>query len=50
MAVHHDQVYRQLRRVTQLPADSTHAAAIAAVEASIRSQAAAIIVVTNTGR
>ncbi|PVD36440.1 hypothetical protein C0Q70_03424 [Pomacea canaliculata] len=50
MAVHHDRVYRQLRASTPLPVDSTHCTAISAVEASIRCQASAIIVVTNSGR
>ncbi|XP_076451508.1 pyruvate kinase PKM-like [Babylonia areolata] len=49
MAVHHDRLYRQLRVITPLPADSVHSTAMAAVEAASHSKASAIIVVTSTG-
>ncbi|KAK7497821.1 hypothetical protein BaRGS_00010955 [Batillaria attramentaria] len=50
MAIHHDYVYRQLRLITVVPTDTQHATAMSAVEAALRSKAAAIIVVTNSGR
>lgn len=49
MAVHHDHLYRQLRMITPVPADSVHSTAMAAVEAASHSNASAIIVVTSTG-
>lgn len=50
MAVHHDNQYKQLRSITMVPTDNQHATAMAAVEAALRSKAAAIIVVTNSGK
>ncbi|KAK7096172.1 pyruvate kinase PKM-like [Littorina saxatilis] len=50
MAVPHYHLYRQLRLLTPMPADSTHSTAIAAVEAANHSRASSIIVVTSSGR
>ncbi|CAH1789631.1 unnamed protein product [Owenia fusiformis] len=49
-AVYHRQLFEELRSQTPIPTDTTHTVAISAVEASITSLAACIIVITTTGR
>ncbi|KAM7537103.1 hypothetical protein Aperf_G00000071560 [Anoplocephala perfoliata] len=46
----HTEFYNDIRRVIKLPADTTLTTAIAAVEASLRILARAIICITNSGR
>ncbi|KAK2156518.1 hypothetical protein LSH36_211g02050 [Paralvinella palmiformis] len=49
-AVYHKQLFEELRQLTPRPTDITHTTALAAVEASVNSMAAAIVVITSTGR
>lgn len=49
-AIYHRQLSEELRMLTPKPCDITHTTAIAAVEATINCQAAAIVVITSTGR
>lgn len=49
-AIYHRQLYIDLCSKVESPADSTHTVAIAAVEASVKCQAKAIIVITTSGR
>ncbi|XP_041355957.1 pyruvate kinase PKM-like [Gigantopelta aegis] len=49
-AVFSDNLFRQLRTLTVTPCDGTQTIAIAAVEAALRCQASAILVITTTGR
>lgn len=49
-AIFYTQMFKELVLTTPRPTDIVHSIAIAAVEASVRAQAAAIIVVTTTGR
>jgi pyruvate kinase len=49
-AVYHKQLFEELRMLTPRPTDITHTTALAAVEASVNSMAAAIVVITSTGR
>jgi len=49
-AVHHRQLFDELRSLTPLPTDNTRTVALAAVEASVNCFAAAIITLTMTGR
>nr|XP_045614197.1 pyruvate kinase PKM-like [Procambarus clarkii] len=49
-ALWHKQLFIELSQQVSLPTDSTHTTAIAAVEASFKAMASAIIVITTTGR
>jgi len=49
-AVHHRQLYEELRMLTPKPTDITRSTAMAAVEASLNCMAAVIIVLSTTGR
>ncbi|XP_067652935.1 pyruvate kinase PKM-like isoform X2 [Haliotis asinina] len=49
-AVFHNQLFEELRRETPIFTDAAHTIAIAAVEASFSAMAAAIIVITTSGR
>jgi len=49
-AVYHKQLVEELRLLTPRPTDVTHTTALAAVEASVNCLAAAIVVITTTGR
>jgi pyruvate kinase len=49
-AVYHRQLVVELRDLTPRPTDITHTTAMAAVDASVNSMAAAIITLTRTGR
>lgn len=49
-AIHHRQLFDELRSLTPLPTDNTRTVALAAVEASVNCFAAAIITLTMTGR
>ena len=49
-AIHHRQLFDELRSMTPLPTDNTRTVALAAVEASVNCFASAIITLTLTGR
>lgn len=49
-AVFHTQLFEELKRETPMPTDPTHTVAVAAVEASFKSMASCIIVITTSGR
>lgn len=49
-AMYHHQLFQELRRLTPLSQDPTEVTAIGAVEASFKCCAAAIIVLTISGR
>lgn len=48
--LYHGQLFIDLCRLVVTPTDSTHTVAIAAVDASVKCQAKAIIVITTSGR
>ncbi|VDD80429.1 unnamed protein product [Mesocestoides corti] len=48
--INHTQLYNDLRRVVKLPADTNLVTAMAAVEASLRCLAKAIVCITTSGR
>lgn len=48
--MYHHQLFQELRRLTPLSQDPTEVTAIGAVEASFKCCAAAIVVLTATGR
>lgn len=49
-AIWHKQLFTELSQSVRLPTDSAHTTAIAAVEASFKALASAIVVITTTGR
>ena len=49
-AIWHRQLFSELSRMASSPLDNTHTTSIAAVEASFKVMASAIIVLTTTGR
>jgi len=49
-AIWHKQMFAELSQCVNIPTDSTHTTAIAAVEASFKAFASAIVVITTTGR
>ncbi|XKL66447.1 hypothetical protein PGB90_009867 [Kerria lacca] len=49
-AIWHNQLFNSLCSKVESPIDATHAVAIAAVEAAIKCNAAAVIVITTSGR
>lgn len=49
-AIHHRQLFDELRSLTPLPTDNTRTVALATVEASVNCFASAIITLTMTGR
>ena len=49
-AIHHRQLFDELRSLTPLPTDNTRTVALAGVEASVNCFAAAIITLTMSGR
>ncbi|XP_063216799.1 pyruvate kinase-like isoform X2 [Bacillus rossius redtenbacheri] len=49
-AIWQQQIFRELSSKVQLPLDATHAVAIAAVEATDKTLAAAVVVLTTSGR
>jgi len=49
-AIHHRQLFDELRSLTPLPTENTRTVALAAVEASVNCFAAALITLTMTGR
>merc|ERR1711872_677906 len=49
-AIWHKQLFTELSQAVHTSTDSTHTTAIAAVEASFKAMACAIVVITTTGR